>query len=136
MTKMLIYFAIFFSLFCMAGCGQSGDDPNLNSELDASIENIIELSVVEDLRLSDTSNLTIDDCVAFVSDYSNSELFMEGDLIPSNTLIFIDFDEVYTSWEDYEVEIVCDNANYGLYQTKKSLTAPNIGQFWYIVNKD
>ena len=123
-----IHLLIIFLFLCMVGCSQ----PNTESE-----KNIpsIPISMIDDLKLSDTGNLTIKNCVEKLEQYAESMLFREGDIIPADVLIFIDFDDVYMSWYDFDIEVVCDASNYGVYHTITSMVAPNNGEQWLIDNE-
>jgi hypothetical protein len=121
----VISFLLILCSFFLANCAPT-------SILKQDNENTIEFSIIEDLTLSDTSQLTIDECSEKINEYAQSISFKEGDTIPSDVVIFIDFDDVYMSWQDFDVDVICTLANYGIYLTHESFLAPNKGMIWFI----
>ena len=121
----LNFLLIFVWMFILVGCAQT-------STPQQTTENTVAKGVIDDLRLSDTSELSIEECAEKINAFAQSVPFKENATIPIDTLILIDFDAVYMSWQDVNVEVICTLANYGIYHTHEIITAPNDGEMWFI----
>lgn len=94
--------------------------------------NSIPESVIEDLRLSDTSSLLIEDCIDRLTSTSKPTETRKGKVIPSNVILFADFSEDYIDPQEYPVEEICSESGFGIYVSVEQFELPLDADIWTI----
>lgn len=125
--KILTYIFLLNSMIILVGCATSAADSIVIND-----ENSIPDRLIEDLKLSDTSQLTLAECAQKFTTQAEPIVIRDGDQIPTNVILLINFDEVYMDATEFPVEEICAVVNNGIYLTRESFTAPNIARMWYI----
>lgn len=124
-------YIVFMLVLLVTACSQDAqtvtDEPTNGANADGVPE-----SVVRDLKLSDTTSLTIDECVDKMNEYGEAVYVDKNDSMPGSVVAVIDFDEVYKVWDIYPVEPLCIEGNYGIFHVIDTFEVPNEAEYWDI----
>lgn len=115
-------------LFVLVGCATQ-----TTIEYDADVA--VPLSLVQDLQFSNTDNLSIEECVQQFNNIAEPLTVTENDVIPSDFVLYIDLDQVYTGWQEFSMEALCVKSNWGVFRTTGIVEVPVEAHVWSI-NQD
>lgn len=92
----------------------------------------VPLELVEELQFSDTADLSIDDCVQRFYDVTEPHKLTEDDVLPADFALYIDLDEVYMGWQEFEMQPLCVKGNWGVFRTTGIVEIPVASVAWSI----
>jgi len=121
---------IYLSLLSLAVLllGACTSEPSVEFDADTAVP----LSMVEDLQLSDTSDLDVEDCLGDFLAIAEPAEVTEGDVIPADFALYIDLDQVYLSYDEFSLEPVCNKLNWGIFRTTGNVELPTDAEVWSI----